>query len=144
MKPTPILVEADFAAFVDSIPDAIAMVDGEGRITLVNAQTETMFGYSASELQGQRIEMLLPERFRHEHPEHRKTFAESPRVRSMGSGLELYARRKDGSEFPVEISLSPLQTQAGGFTVIAAIRDVTERKRREEEIRSLNRQLDTD
>lgn len=143
MRAPGFLVEADFAAFVDSIPDAIAIVDGEGRITLANAQAEQIFGYSVAELLGRPIEMLLPDRFRHEHPSHRKGFRENPRVRAMGSGLELYALRKDGTEFPVEISLSPLNTQ-GGFMVIAAIRDVTERKRREQEIRTLNRQLDAD
>ncbi len=143
MRAPEFLLEADFAAFVDSIPDAIAIVDAAGRITLANAQTEAVFGYSLGELQGQQIEMLLPERFRRDHPEHRKTFEESPRMRPMGSGLELYGRRQDGSEFPVEISLSPIQTRSGPM-VIAAIRDVTERKRREQEIRSLNRQLDAD
>ncbi len=144
MRPQDILVQADIAAFIDSVPDGIAIVDREGRITVVNAQAQQMFGYAAGELAGARVEVLLPERFRREHPEHRRSFHDNPRPRPMGSGLELYGLRKDGTEFPVEISLSALPTQNGSPLVIAAIRDVTDRKRREEEIRKLNRQLDSD
>jgi two-component system cell cycle sensor histidine kinase/response regulator CckA len=143
MNARALAVAAEFGTFVDSIPDAIAIVDRQGRIVMVNAQAESVFGYTAEELQGQSIEALMPERYRQEHPDHRSEFAQHPRVRPMGSGLELYGLRKDGSEFPVEISLSPLKT-AGEFMVVAAIRDITERKRREEEIRNLNRRLDAE
>ena len=113
-------------------PDAIITVKKDGRISAANRQTELMFGYKRSELLGIRLELLIPERFRKRHPQHRTRYYEAPRTRPMGSGLELYARRKDGSEFPVDIMLSPIQGQAH-LEVIAIVRDITERKRAEEE-----------
>jgi diguanylate cyclase (GGDEF)-like protein/PAS domain S-box-containing protein len=121
------LAEEHFRALLETAPDAMVIVDEAGRIVLVNSQTERLFGYPREQLIGERVELLVPERSAYAHPGHRAKFAEDPHPRPMGSGLDLYARRKDGSEFPVEISLSPLRT-SDGTLVSSAIRDVTERK----------------
>ena len=119
---------AEFEAFVDSAPDAIVSVNREGRIVLVNSQTEKVFGYARDELLGKPVELLLPQRYRNLHARHRSDYIASPTTRPMGVGLELSGRRKDGTDFPVEISLSPVQTQ-GDVLVTSIVRDVTERKR---------------
>jgi len=126
-----------FRNLLESAPDAIVIVDGQGQIQLVNAQTERLFGYSREELNGKPVELLMPQRFHRQHVGHRRLYSDSPRPREMGAGFELSGRRKDGTEFPVEISLSPLKTQ-GGTLISSAIRDVSDRRHAEEEIRKLN------
>jgi PAS domain S-box-containing protein len=124
----------NFRDLLEAAPDAIVIVDSSGDIQLVNLQTERLFGYERSELIGQAVELLVPKRFRDRHPGHRSGYFETPVVRAMGAELDIYGLRKDGTEFPVEISLSPLETEIGVLTS-AAIRDVTERKRVEEQQR---------
>lgn len=132
--------ERKFRDLLESAPDAMVIVNHTGRIHFINAQTERLFGYSRAELIDQPIEILMPRRFQAPHVEHREKYSQSPRARAMGAGLELYGLRKDGTEFPVEVSLSPLETGEGTL-ISSAIRDITSRKHAEEDIQRLNDEL---
>ncbi len=132
--------EENFRVVLESAPDAIVLVNADGEIVLVNAQTEKLFGYAREEMLGQRLEILVPERFRARHADHRSVYCTDPRTRAMGTGLELFARRKDGSEFPVEISLSALRSDDGTL-VSSAIRDITPRAQAEAERRLVDDEL---
>jgi PAS domain S-box-containing protein len=126
--------EAIYERLFDSSPNAVLVVDARGRITRANPQVERLFGYSIAELLGNSVEILIPERFRQTHPAHRSQFHAQPRMRPMGAGLELYGLRKDGTEFPVDIMLSPVDTSEGS-AVLTVIRDITESKKAEETLR---------
>jgi PAS domain S-box-containing protein len=129
-----------FRKVVESVPNAIVMVSPKGLIEIVNAQTERMFGYSRNDLLGKPVEMLLPERYRPNHPGLRTEFFVTPVSRPMGAGRDLYALRRDGGEFPVEIGLNPIETEQGAM-VLAALIDISDRRRTEERIHSVNTML---
>ena len=129
------------SAILEAIPDALVAVNQQGVIIKTNSQAEAMFGYTRDELIGQRVEVLVPERQRGAHDQHRAEFHERPKIRRMGSGLDLRGRRRDGSEFPVEVSLSPIRA-GDAMIVLTAIRDVSDRKRIEEELRRANEELE--
>lgn len=124
----------------ESAPDGVILIDTEGKIRRVNAQVELLFAYPRDELVGEKIELLLPDRFRRIHLSHRDNFYKKAKTRTMGAGLDLFGKRKDGSEFPVDIMLSPVETEEGVY-VIAAVRDVTERKQIESELAEVQRRL---
>ena len=134
-------LEERFRRVVEAAPSAMVMVNADGRIEMVNIQAERVFGYSRSELLGQPVEILVPERFGSHHPHLREGFMSEPLSRPMGAGRDLYARRKDGSEFPVEIGLNPIETEEGPM-VLSAIVDISDRKDKEEHIKAALREKD--
>ncbi len=133
---TQALIERRFRELLEAAPDAIIEADGEGRIVLFNPVTEKLFGYSSQELMGQPVEMLIPDELRGKHVSNRAQYRDHPSSRPMGTGLPLYGRRKDGTQFPVEISLSPVKSE-DGFRVTAIIRDVSDRKQIEHQMRAI-------
>ncbi|MBK8899732.1 MAG: PAS domain S-box protein [Anaerolineaceae bacterium] len=133
--------DQQFRLAVEASPGAIILVNQAGKITLVNAQAETLFGYTREELLGKKVEMLVPEQFNAHHVQDRDAFFAAPTARPMGAGRDLYGRRKDGRQVPVEIGLNPIQTNEGRF-VLASIIDITERKQAEAEIHKMNRELE--
>jgi PAS domain S-box-containing protein len=133
--------EARFRAAVESAPNGMVMIDGSGKIILVNREIERLFGYAREELLGQPIERLVPSRFRERHPAYRTEFFANPQTRSMGAGRDLFGVRKNGVEFAVEIGLNPIETEEGLF-VLASVVDISARKRAEEELRRSNAELE--
>jgi hypothetical protein len=135
------MAEAFFSSdFLETLPDAVVAVDRDGTIIQINSQAQELFGYLRDELIGQKVEVLVPESYRSQHHHHRQNFAAAPKTRRMGADLDLYGRRRNGSQFPVEISLSPVSTENGTF-VLSAIRDISDRKRIAEELRRANEEL---
>ena len=134
------LMEARFRDLLESTPDGIVMANPTGHIVIANTQAERLFGYEEGELRGRSVDMLLPQRYRHAHVGHRSNYFMQPRKRAMGSGLDLAGLRKDGSEFPIEISLSPLRAEDSAF-VMSAVRDISERKRFEKTLQEKNQEL---
>jgi len=132
--------QARFGSLLESMPDAIIMANASGRVVLANAQAASLFGYSAAELCGMALEMLMPARFRSSHQAQRDGYFRQPSVRPMGAGRELFGLRKNGDEFPVEISLSPVTT-GHGTLIVSAIRDISERKRIESALHEKNEEL---
>jgi len=128
-------LEAKFRGLLESAPDGIVVVDTKGKIAIINSQTEKLFGYTKDELLGQSIEILVPEKIKHSHVKQRDSYIASPNTRPMGAGRLLTGRRKDGSEFPVEISLSPLETEQGTL-ITSIVRDITDRRRAEDEVKA--------
>lgn len=133
--------ESDFIKLINVIPDAIVIVNTEGKIKHANMKTQEIFGYDASELIGKEVEMLIPARLRNTHIRHREHYHEKPVTRPMGIGLDLSGKRKDGSEFPVDIMLSPIETSSGKL-VISVVRDITELKKTEQEAKRRAKQLE--
>jgi PAS domain S-box-containing protein len=133
--------EKVFSQFFDALPDAICAVGVDGRIAIVNNQAEQMFGFAAGDLPGQPIEVLIPERFRQSHVGHRTKYADDPRPRPMGAGLQLYGRRKDGAEFPVDIMLTPWDL-GDQRLFVAVVRDISERKKIEEALEKARQELE--
>src|SRR5882762_740115 len=133
--------EEMFRLVVEAAPSAIVVADRQGKIILVNNQTEKLFGYSREELIGREVDILVPLRYRVKHPSNRAEFMRDPRARAMGAGRDLWGLRKDGREFPVEIGLNPIQTERETW-VLSAIVDITERKRAESQINQLNHELE--
>jgi PAS domain S-box-containing protein len=141
LKRTPLPAEGDaatdlFRGLLESAPDAVVIVDDQGQIEIINRQTERLFGYTRDELVGRSVDVLLPEPLRQRHADERAGYTRDPHTRPMGAGLELFGRRRDGSEFPVEISLSPMRTN-GRLLVVSIIRDISARKQAEEHLRGV-------
>ncbi|MBN9228570.1 MULTISPECIES: PAS domain S-box protein [Legionella] len=134
-------VEAKFKSILEATPDCLVVINNEGEIVLVNNRTEQLFGHKPNELIGQNIECLIPERFHGNHVHHRNNYFSEPRVRPMGAGLALYGQHKKGHEFPVAISLSPLETE-DGLLALAAVRDISEQKQLEEQLQRKNKELE--
>jgi PAS domain S-box-containing protein len=134
------LMDARFRELLESTPDGIVMVNPTGHIVIANSQAERLFGYDSGSMRGMSVDLLLPERYRHAHVSHRSNYFVQPRKRAMGSGLDLAGLRCDGTEFPIEISLSPLRTEETAF-VMSAIRDISERKRFERALQEKNLEL---
>ncbi len=139
-----VALEIDFQHLLASAPDGIVIADAEGCIVLANAQVSRLFGYEPEELVGKHVEVLIPDALRPQHVTHRENYTQHPATRPMGLHLDLTALRKDGTEFPAEISLSPTQGRGGGLLVTAVIRDVAERRRLEGERERLGRELETE
>ncbi|CAM2944888.1 sensory box histidine kinase/response regulator [Legionella steigerwaltii] len=133
--------EAKFKSILEATPDCLVVINNEGKIVLVNNRTENLFGHKPNEVIGQYVECLIPKRFHKNHIGHRTNYFSEPRVRPMGAGLELYGQHKMGHEFPVEISLSPLETEEG-LLALAAVRDISEQKQLEEQLFSKNKELE--